>query len=208
MAEVRHPVFARLFARAAPRMEELGVAAHRRELLDGLEGRVVEIGAGTGACFPHYPVHVDEVVAIEPEPYLRALATAAARAAPVPVQVVDATAERLPLADGSCDAVVASLVLCSVADPPAALRELRRVLRPGGELRFYEHVRAESRLAAVQRALDLVWPHVGGGCHLARDTPRAIADAGFTIERCRRFEFRPSLLAAPAAPHVIGVARR
>src|SRR4051794_7422805 len=113
-------------------MDELGVAAHRRELLDGLEGRVVEIGAGTGASFRHYPLGVSEVVAVEPEPYLHALATQAARGAAVPVRVVDATAEALPLDDGSCDAAVASLVLCSVADPAVALAELRRVLRPGG----------------------------------------------------------------------------
>jgi SAM-dependent methyltransferase len=206
--DVRHPLFARAYARAAPRMDELGVAAHRRELLEGVCGRVVELGAGTGASFAHYPAGVGEVVAVEPEPYLRALAMEAAADAPVPVTVVAATAEALPFDDGAFDAAVASLVLCSVRDPDAALAELHRVLRAGGELRFYEHVRGAGRLARVQRALDVAWPRVAGGCHLARDTPAAIARAGFTLERCRPFPFRPSLLAWPAEPHVIGVARR
>jgi SAM-dependent methyltransferase len=208
MTDVRHPLFARLFARAAPRMEALGVAAHRRELLDGVGGRVLEIGAGTGATFAHYPATVAEVVAVEPEPYLRALALDAAAAAPLPVMVVAAAAEELPFEDGSFDTAVASLVLCSVRDPAGALSELRRVLRAGGELRFYEHVRGSGGLARAQRMLDVAWPHVAGGCHLARDTPEAIARAGFAVERCRRFRFRPSLLAWPAEPHVIGVARR
>ena len=209
MTEIRHPLFARFYARAAPRMEELGVADHRRELLAGLAGRVVEIGAGTGANFAHFPADVSEVVAIEPEPYLRAIADSAAASAPVPIRVVNATAEKLPFDDASFDAAVSSLVLCSVANPAVVLTDLRRVLRPDGELRFYEHVRAERRtMARAQRALDIVWPHLGGGCHASRDTEQVISDAGFAIERCRRFVFRPSILAAPTSPHILGVARR
>jgi ubiquinone/menaquinone biosynthesis C-methylase UbiE len=190
-------------------MEAQGVADHRTRLLAGLSGRVVEIGAGTGATFRHYPVEVREVVAVEPEPYLRSLAVVAAAAAAVPVQVLDALAERLPLEDGSFDAAVAALVLCSVHDPSAALAELHRVVRPGGELRFYEHVLATSPgLLRVQRTLDVVWPHLLGGCHTARDTERAIAEAGFRMERCERFRFPEGLLAAPASPHVLGAARR
>ena len=100
-------------------------------------------------------------------------------------------------------------MLCSVADQAAALGELRRVLRPGGELRFYEHVRAEGRrLASAQRAADVVWPFFGGGCHASRDTLRAIADAGFAVEQARRFSFRPCVLGALTAPHILGRARR
>jgi ubiquinone/menaquinone biosynthesis C-methylase UbiE len=206
---VRHPVFARLYARDCARMEARGVAEHRRRLLAGLSGRVVEIGAGTGSTFRHYPAEVRELIAVEPEPYLRARALEAAAAADVPVDVIDALAEQLPLEDASVDAAVAALVLCSVHDPPAALAELHRVVRPGGELRFYEHVRSTSpRLARVQRTLDVVWPHLLGGCHTSRDTERAIADAGFRIERCERFRFPEGLLAAPASPHVLGAARR
>lgn len=184
------------------------MAEHRAELLDGIGGAIIEIGAGTGANFRHYPADVREIVAVEPEPYLRARAVTAAAEAVAPVRVVDAVADRLPFEDASFDAAVSSLVLCSVADQAAALAELRRVLRPGGELRFYEHVRAsDRRLASAQRALDVVWPHLAGGCHASRDTLRAIADAGFSIEHVRRFDFRPCILAATTAPHVLGVAR-
>lgn len=206
VARVRHPLFARCLARCAPRMEQLGVAEHRRELLAGISGQVIEIGAGTGANFAHYPEGVREIVAVEPEPYLRARAVEAAAAAIAPVRVVDAVADQLPFENAS---FVSSLVLCSVADQPAALAELHRVLRPGGELRFYEHVGAEDRrLASAQRVLDVVWPYLGGGCHAIRDTLHAITGAGFAVEDVRCFVFRPCMLAAPTSPHVLGVARR
>jgi ubiquinone/menaquinone biosynthesis C-methylase UbiE len=209
MTRVRHPVFARCFARCAPRMEKLGVTEHRRDLLGGVSGNVIEIGAGTGANFPHYPKGVLGIVAVEPEPYLRDRAATAAADAIAPVRLVDAVADHLSFENASFDVAVSSLVLCSVADQPAALAELRRVLRPGGELRFYEHVRAEDRrLASAQRLLDVVWPHLVGGCHASRDTLQAITDAGFAIEHLRRFVFRPCMLAAPTSPHILGVARR
>jgi len=101
------------------------------------------------------------------------------------------------------------LMLCSVYDQRQALAEVRRVLRPGGELRFYEHVRAQGRYAArAQQAFDLVWPLIGGGCHTSRDTLAAISEAGFEIARCERFLFKPMPLALPTAPHILGSARR
>ncbi len=124
----------------------VGSDKQRSELLAGLRGRVLEVGAGDGRNFAHYPSDVSEVLAIEPEPYLRRLACDAARAAPVTVKVVDGTAELLPHEDGVFDSVVSSLVLCSVIDQEIALAELHRVLMPGGELRFYEHVVAERGL--------------------------------------------------------------
>jgi SAM-dependent methyltransferase len=205
---VHHPIFARLYVRMSPRAEKQGVAEHRDELLAGLAGRVVEVGAGNGLNFAHYPAAVTEVVAVEPEPYLRDRAGEAAARAPVPVTVLDGLAERLPADDGAFDAAVASLVLCSVADQAAALAEIRRVLRPGGELRFYEHVVSRTpRNARVQRWLDDrgIWPRLAGGCHCARETDAAIERAGFAIERCRRFPFGPG---AFALPHLVGVARR
>ena len=207
-AEVHHPIFARLYARLMSKPDP-EADAKRRELLAGLRGRVVEIGAGTGGNFRFYPDTVEEVVAVEPEPYLRARALEAAAEAPARVTVTAGVADALPLEDACADGAVASLVLCSVPSQASALAELRRVLRPGGELRFYEHVAArDPGLARLQRLLDPVWPHCGGGCHLRRDTERAIAEAGFTIERARRFDFRPSPICAPVAPHVLGVARR
>jgi ubiquinone/menaquinone biosynthesis C-methylase UbiE len=208
--QVHHPLFARLYARMAASMEQHGGADHRRRLLDGISGRVLEVGAGSGANFAHYPVAVTEVLAVEPEAYLRGLAERAATAAPVPVRVVDGLADRLPLDDGAVDAAVVSLVLCSVPDQETALRELHRVLRPGGRLHFWEHVRSERRgSAAVQVALDrTIWPFVGGGCHAARDTVAAVEEAGFDIERLERFRFPDGPVPSPTAPQVLGTAVR
>ena len=137
--QVRNPFFARVYA-SMMRNEDPKQVEHRREALGGLSGRVFELGAGVGSNFAHYPAEVTELVAAEPEPYLRERALAAAEAAPIDVQVVDAVADDLPFEDASFDAAVACLVLCTVPDQARALAELRRVIRPGGELRFYEHV--------------------------------------------------------------------
>jgi ubiquinone/menaquinone biosynthesis C-methylase UbiE len=205
---VRHPIFARLYARLSPRADAQGAAEHRRELLAGLSGRVLELGAGNGLNFPHYPPAVDEVVAVEPEDYLRERALGAASRAQAPIRVVDAVADTLPFPDASFDAAVASLVLCSVPDQASALAELRRVLRPGGQLRFYEHVRPHNPRTARwwQRADDTgIYPRLAGGCHAARDTETAIRTAGFEIEHCRRFPFKGGPV---TAPHILGIARR
>jgi SAM-dependent methyltransferase len=204
-APVRHPFFARLYARVSER-ESAEQVERRRETLAGLRGRVVEIGAGNGRNFGFYPSEVDAVAAVEPEPYLRARAVQAAAGAPVAVRVVDALAGRLPFEAASFDAAVACLVLCTVPDPAAALAEVRRVLRPGGELRFLEHVHAETgALRAVQSFADrsTLWPRVAGGCHAARDTLSAIEAAGFTVQHVRRFDFSPGP-PLPAVPHVLG----
>ena len=204
---VRHPVFARVYARLSAGMEP-EVADNRRRLLAGLAGRVIEVGAGNGLNFRHYPSTVERLVAVEPEPYLRALAVEAARQAPVPVEVLDGTADALPVEPGF-DAGVASLVLCSVPDQGDALAELYRVIRPGGELRFYEHVLApEPGLARVQRLVDPVWQAIGGGCHSARDTLAAIAAAGFVVDRVERFRFPDNQVPFITAPHVLGAAHR
>lgn len=127
---IERPRFARMYLKAAGNAERRGATEHRRRLLHGLSGTVVEVGAGHGLNFPHYPAEVTEVIAIEPEPTLRASATEAAADAPVRVRVLAGVADELPLKDESVDAAVASLVLCSGPDQERALAELRRVLRP------------------------------------------------------------------------------
>lgn len=205
---VSHPIFARVYERLS-RMMEPEVGQYREELLAGLSGRVIEVGAGNGMNFPRYPREVAEVFAVEPEPRLRTSAMKQAGSVGLPIQVVNGVAESLPAEDSSFDAAVTSLVLCSVSDQRQALAELFRVLRPSGEMRFYEHVRSRHpRLALVQRATDLLWPFFAGGCHTSRDTVAAIEEAGFHLEKVRRFRFPPSRLFIPSAPNVLGVARK
>ncbi|HET9348001.1 MAG TPA: methyltransferase domain-containing protein [Arthrobacter sp.] len=202
----RYPSFGRSFARAGPRMDARGAADHRRRLVEAAHGTVVEIGAGYGATFPFYPAEVTGVLALEPDPTLRELARAAAARAPVPVTVVDGVAESLPAADASVDVVVSSLVLCSVADQSVALAEVVRVLRPGGLLLFYEHVRSEHRLlAAAEDLVTPLWSRVAGGCHPNRDTAASIAGAGLTVRGVERFGFSV-LPGNPRLAHVLGVA--
>ena len=140
---VSHPIFARAYAAISPRAEDKGVREHRVELLAGLSGRVIEVGAGNGLNFAHYPEGVTEVVAVEPEAHLRGRARDEAQRVRTPVGVVDGLADALGEADGSFDAAVASLVLCSVPDQAAGLSEVaapRRVLlKLSGEALMGEH---------------------------------------------------------------------
>ncbi len=177
-------------------------------MLAGLEGRVLEIGGGTGANLRHYPPAVEEVTVVEPEGYLRRGCQRAARGARARVEVLAAWAERLPLPDSSFDAAVSSLVLCSVTDQGLALAELMRVLRPGGELRFYEHVRSSGAVGQLQDTLDLPWGLIAGGCHLNRDTVAAITAAGFVIAEMRNVPPRLVGIPLPGPRMMLGRASR
>ena len=199
-----NPRFAKAYLRVAAKAETRGVAAHRDELLADLAGVVCEVGAGPGLNFARYPSTVTRVIAVEPEPTLRAHAAEVADSAQMRVEVRDGTADDLPVEDASCDAVVLSLVMCTVPDPVAALAEVRRVLRPGGQLRFYEHVRSEHRVVAV--AEDLIaplWARFAGGCHPNRDTVATLDAAGFEVPAVRRFGFSAQRGIPPTA-HAIG----
>lgn len=205
-----NPIFARVYSNViAKGLERAEGPELRRRLLAGLTGTVVEVGAGDGANFSRYPDTVRRVVAVEPEPYLRERAAARAQEpVGVPVEVVDGDAARLPLPDASADAVVFCLVLCSVPEPGAALAEARRVLKPHGELRVLEHVRARTAgTARVQDLLDAtVWPRLLGGCHCGRDTAAAVEAAGFDWEQLERFAF-PEGSRMPMSPAILGRAR-
>jgi ubiquinone/menaquinone biosynthesis C-methylase UbiE len=207
---ISHPLFARFYARVSPAMDAGGIAARRRQLLEGLTGTVMEIGAGNGLNFAHYPAEVTRVLAVEPDPFLRQIAHDNAVSAPVPVEVTDGVAEELPAWDGTFDAAVSTLVLCSVASQQAVLREIHRVLCPHGQLRFLEHVRAESPgWRRTQHLLDMtIWPAVCGGDHTGRDTAAAVRAAGFTIERLDRFRFPDMRLTLPTSPHLSAIAFR
>jgi ubiquinone/menaquinone biosynthesis C-methylase UbiE len=207
----RHRVFSSWYPKLAAANDRAGFGERRARLLAGLRGPVVEIGAGSGQNFAHYPMAVTRLIAVEPEPTLRAMARAAAPSAPVPVEVVAASAHELPFTDASLDTVVACLMLCSVADQAAVLNEFRRVLKPSGQLRFLEHVRSEKPYAALaQKSLDatLLWTALGAGCHCSRDTEAAIRVAGFDLDTCEHFTFPERGLRRPTAPHVAGVAIR
>lgn len=206
--DISNPIFARFYSRVLKAGEGSPREPHRQELLSGLSGRVLELGAGDGVNFAFFPQDVTEVIAVEPEPYLRGRAEDATSEAPVPVTVIAGTADSLPLADASVDAAVVALVLCSVPSQARALAELRRVIRPGGELRFYEHVVSSRPLfRSLQRLVQATfWPHAFGNCHPARDTGAAIKDAGFHIEECKRFLFKAAAVEA-AVPHILGRAR-
>ncbi|MFA7509064.1 MAG: class I SAM-dependent methyltransferase [Mycolicibacterium vanbaalenii] len=207
LSTFQHPRFARMYERISAESEERGTAERRDHALAGLSGRVIEVGAGNGLNFGHYPPTVAEVVAVEPDDHLRGLAAQAAESAPVPVQVLAGHATALPVEDGGFDAVVASLVLCSVPDQRAALAEMRRVLKPDGQLRFFEHVRSQTPwLGLLEDAITPLWSRIGGGCHPNRDTTAAIRAAGFDIETLDRFSYAP-LRHFPRFAHILGQAR-
>jgi SAM-dependent methyltransferase len=206
-ASLHNPFFARIWPYVASHEVE-AIRALRRENLAGLSGRVLEIGAGIGTNFALYPDSVEQVVAIEPEPRLAARASAAAAAASIPVVVTRETVEAFS-AGRPFDAVVCSLVLCSVKDPAMVLQRLHSILLPGGQLRYLEHVASAGVRGRLQRFADAtLWPRLLGNCHTHRDTERAILDAGFEVDTSRREWTLPAWAPLPVSELVLGRARR
>ncbi len=199
---------ASIYDRFMRRSEDGGLGAWRAELLGALEGSVLEVGAGTGANLPHYPAGLARLVLAEPDRHMRRLLLRRVAGQDRPVEVIDAPVERLPFPGATFDAVVVTLVLCSVARLDTALREIRRVLKPGGRLVFMEHVAATDRprRLAWQRLLEPFWLRISGNCHLTRRTDEAIRAAGFELERLTRESMRKAL--PWVRPSVRGVARR
>jgi len=198
-------LLAAVYDRWMTRSEVACLASWRAELLAGLRGVVLEIGAGTGANLHHYPPAVRRLVLCEPDRFMRAHLAGKAAAG---TEILDAPVERLPFADATFDAVVSTLVLCSVADPRTALAEIRRVLRPGGQLYFIEHVAAEDDRGRLrwQRWLEPVWRVIAGNCHLTRRTEAAIEGAGLVLEEVRRESVRKAL--PIVRPSIRGRARK
>ena len=204
---IDNPFFARCWTLMSSREPEK-VRAWRRENLAGLAGRVLEVGAGTGTNFGLYPDTVTEVLAIEPERRLIEIARRAALSVPIRITLTDSMIEDLDVGE-PFDAVVCSLVLCSVKDQCNVVRLLFSLLRPGGELRYLEHVASSGARGRVQRIADAtVWPRLFGNCHTHRDTESVIADAGFRTETARHEWELPAWVPLPVSEVAIGRAVR
>lgn len=176
-------MFAALYERGMRETEDAGLRERRARLLSGARGRVLELGAGTGLNLDHYPPEVTELVLTEPSPHMAERLRRRAGGSSRPTEVIETSAECLPLDDDSFDTVVATLVLCTVEDVPATLREVERVLRPGGALLFIEHVRSEEPgRARWQDRLERPWGFLAAGCHPNRDTLAALAASGLEVE--------------------------
>ncbi|MCO5105914.1 MAG: methyltransferase domain-containing protein [Burkholderiaceae bacterium] len=160
------------------------LARTRALVVPRARGRVLEVGFGSGLNLPFYDSgKVERVLALEPGEGIRALAMRRVAASAVPVEFVGAPGESIPLADASVDSIVITFTLCTIPDVARAAREMRRVLRRGGELLFAEHGVARSvRARRWQRRIEPVWTPLAGGCHLTRDPPQILRDAGFSVE--------------------------
>ena len=200
---VDHPFFARLWTVMSAREPE-AVRRLRRENLAGLSGRVLEVGAGTGTNFAFYPATVTEVIAVEPERRLAEVAEHAAKLAPVPVTLITDTVEGFDTAQ-QFDAVVCSLVLCSVDNPSEVVAQIFSQLKPGGQMRYLEHVAESGPRAGLQMVADAtIWPRLAGNCHTHRHTEETIAAAGFRLDGARREWTMPRWVPLPVSEVAIG----
>jgi ubiquinone/menaquinone biosynthesis C-methylase UbiE len=167
-------------------MRNRHLVPYRQRVMSAAEGRVLEVGMGSGLNLPFYTPRVSELVGLEPSPRLAAMARRAAGSSPVPVRLIEGSAETIPLEDKCIDTIVTSWTLCTIPDVVQALRDMRRVLKPGGQLLFVEHGLApEPRVRKWQDRLTPIWKRIGGGCHLNRPIRALIETAGFSIDEIR-----------------------
>jgi ubiquinone/menaquinone biosynthesis C-methylase UbiE len=202
------PLFAAIYDPVTALLERTLLPAHREYLVTGLDGTVLDLGAGTGAMFPYFDRVADastEFHATEPDPHMRRQAAETAETLATPIHIESAPAQALPYDDDTFDAVIASMVFCTVPDVEAATSEVVRVLKPGGELRFFEHVIDDGWRARVQSAFAPLWERLAGGCHLTRQTgSRLVADRSFDAVEIERL----NLGVTPVRPFVRGRLRR
>lgn len=199
----RHPFRAQTYDLSLRPMERAGLADRRRRLLSAARGEVLEVGAGTGLNLAHYPAEIERLVAVEPDADMAKRLRSRATDVAFPVEIHVAGLQTAPLESASFDTVVATLVLCTVADPDAALARLSALLAPGGRLLFIEHVRGVGLRARAQQAATPLWRRLAHGCHPDRDTPARLRAAGFVIDDIERFRLaRGGPLLAPAVQGV------
>jgi len=206
-SEPSHPVFSRIYDPATALIERTTLRPHREYLIDGLDGDVLDLGAGTGAMFPYFSAVESSTTlhAVEPDPHMRRQAAEKADTLDLSVDLRAAGAESLPYPDDSFDAVIASMVFCTIPDFQTALSEVSRVLKPGGEFRFLEHVVDDGWRARVQSLLAPLWKRLAGGCHLTRQSPSLFAaERSLDIVEIDRF----NLGITPIRPFVRGRLRR
>lgn len=181
-----HPIFAALYD-PVTRIAERRFRPHREWLVEDLSGRVLDLGCGTGAMFPYLCREGIDLHALDPDPHMLARAEDRAAELGCSVELHEGYAETLPYPDDHFDGVVVSLVLCSVDGVEESVAEIARVLKPGGECRFLEHVRAEGWRAELQERLTPCWRHLAGGCRLDRETPHAfVSEPGLAVETLQR----------------------
>ena len=208
--EQGHRWFAAIYDRMMASAERSFMKGVREEIAGGASGRVLELGAGTGANFAYYGLDADEIFAIEPDPYMLDRARPRADEAPRPIDLRQAPAEEIPFEDASFDTIVSTLVMCSVEDPRRALSEARRVLKPSGRLRLYDHVRYSHAFGAFwQDLIAPAWRYFGAGCSPNRDIAALVREAGFEFEQLELTRPVPPLPPMVITrPHIKGIAVR
>jgi ubiquinone/menaquinone biosynthesis C-methylase UbiE len=204
-----HRWFAAIYDRMMASAERSYMRKVREEIAGGASGRVLEVGAGTGANFSYYNDHAEEIIATEPDPYMLERAKRRAGEISRTIDVRQGPAEELPFEDDSFDTVVSTLVMCSTGDPRKALSEARRVLKASGQLRAFEHVRYEHAFGAFwQDVITPAWRWFGAGCHPNRDTVNLVREAGFEFERLELTKPTPPVPPMVfTRPHILGIAR-